>query len=77
MKKQSFAFHRAFKDALKEYPDSVRLQVYEAIIDYGLDLVKPKLTDKVADALFKCAQTLYLDSDIEKWQKRTNKRKSK
>ncbi len=30
-------FYRSFYEALKDLPDSERLQVYDAIFSYGLD----------------------------------------
>lgn len=41
MERESFVFYRSFRDAFRALDKDVRLRMYEAIIDYGLDLVEP------------------------------------
>lgn len=41
MKRESFVFYRSFRDAFNALDKDVRLRMYEAVIDYGLDLVEP------------------------------------
>lgn len=42
MKRESFVFYRSFRDAFRALDKDVRLRMYEAVIDYGLDLVEPR-----------------------------------
>lgn len=42
--KDSMVFYRSFYEALKDLPDSDRLQIYDAIFSYGLDLSEVKLS---------------------------------
>lgn len=41
MERESFVFYRSFRDAFRALDKDVRLRMYEAIIDYGLDLTEP------------------------------------
>lgn len=41
MKRESFVFYRSFRDAFNALDKDVRLRMYEAVIDYGLDLIEP------------------------------------
>lgn len=41
MERESFVFYRSFRDAFRDLDKDVRLRMYEAIIDYGLDLIEP------------------------------------
>ena len=41
MERESFVFYRSFRDAFRALDKDVRLRMYEAIIDYGLDLIEP------------------------------------
>ena len=41
MKRESFVFYRSFRDAFRALDKDVRLRMYEAVIDYGLDLIEP------------------------------------
>lgn len=41
MERESFVFYRSFRDAFCVLDKDVRLRMYEAIIDYGLDLIEP------------------------------------
>lgn len=44
MKRDSMIFYRSFFEAIKELPDENKLQVYDAIFDFGLNFKQPKLT---------------------------------
>ena len=48
----SFIFYRSFKESLEDLSDSDKLIMYEAISDYALDKIEPKLTG-FPSALFK------------------------
>ena len=41
MERETFIFYRSFRDAFRALDKDVRLRMYEAIIDYGLDLIEP------------------------------------
>ena len=41
MERESFVFYRSFRDAFRALDKDVRLRMYEAVIDYGLDLIEP------------------------------------
>lgn len=41
MERESFVFYRSFRDAFRALDKDIRLRMYEAIIDYGLDLIEP------------------------------------
>lgn len=45
MERESFVFYRSFRDAFRALDKDVRLRMYEAIIDYGLDLIEPHFED--------------------------------
>lgn len=55
MKGNSFVFHTEWKDILKEYREEVRLEVYEAIIEYATSgtLIELKPLSKMAFAVIK------------------------
>lgn len=55
MKGNSFVFHTEWKDILKEYREEVRLEVYEAIIEYATSgtLIELKPLSKMAFAFIK------------------------
>ena len=36
MKKESFVFYETWADAIRHLPDNERLQLYDAIMDYGI-----------------------------------------
>lgn len=48
----SFIFYRSFKESLEDLEDSDKLIMYEAISDYALDRIEPKLTG-FPNALFR------------------------
>lgn len=39
--RESFPFYKSFRDAIREVPPEVRVRIYDALISYGLDGVKP------------------------------------
>ena len=41
MERETFIFYRSFRDAFNALDKDVRLRMYEAVINYGLDLVEP------------------------------------
>ena len=73
MEKDSFVFRKEWRDAISELPDEVRLEIYEAIIEYG---TSGKLSDlkPMAMLAFNFAKTT-LDKDCERYQKISEKRK--
>lgn len=42
MERETFIFYRSFRDAFNALDKDVRLRMYEAVINYGLDLVEPR-----------------------------------
>ena len=72
MEKDSFVFYREWKDAISGLPDEVRLEIYEAIIEYG---TSGKLSDlkPMAMLAFSFAKTK-IDRDTEKYSATCAKR---
>lgn len=52
MERDSFIFYRSFWEALRQCPDDVRLQLYDAIADFALNFKKPDKLDGVAAIVF-------------------------
>lgn len=52
MERDSFIFYRSFWEALRQCPDDVRLQLYDAIADFALNFQKPSSLDGVAAIVF-------------------------
>lgn len=52
MERDSFIFYRSFWEALRQCPDDVRLQLYDAIADFALNFKKPNKLDGVAAIVF-------------------------
>ena len=79
MAKDTFIFRKEWKDAISGLPDEVRLEIYEAIIEYGtsgkLSVLKP-----MAMLAFNFAK-VSLDKDSERYsqisQKRSNAAKKR
>lgn len=73
MKGNSFVFHTEWKDILKEYREEVRLEVYEAIIEYATSgtLIKLKPLSKMAFAFIK----QQIDKDRENIETISEKRR--
>ena len=63
--RMSFSFYRSFRDALQDFPDEIRLKLYDAISNYALDLIEPNLTG-IANGAWKLIKPL-LDANIKKW----------
>ena len=71
MKKDSFVFRGEWKDAIMGLPDAVRLEIYEAIIEYGTSGTIPTLkpTAMMAFNFTKMA----IDRDRERYEERSEK----
>lgn len=52
MERDSFIFYRSFWEALRQCPNDVRLQLYDAIADFALNFKKPNKLDGVAAIVF-------------------------
>lgn len=74
MEKDSFIFRREWKDAICGLPDKMRLQIYEAIIEYGTSGEMPVL-DPMAMLAFNFTKA-FIDKDKEKYKKICEKRSS-
>lgn len=72
--KDSFVFRKVWSDAISELPDNIRLEIYEAIIEYGTTGNISKELKQVANALFKIAKAT-LDEDAEREKEISEKRK--
>ncbi len=73
MKGNSFVFHTEWKDILKEYREEVRLEVYEALIEYATSgtLIELKPLSKMAFAFIK----QQIDKDRENIETISEKRR--
>ena len=72
--KNSFVFRKVWSDAISELPDNIRLEIYEAIIEYGTSGNISKELKQVANALFKIAKAT-LDEDAEREKEISEKRR--
>lgn len=65
MKRNSFVFYKDWKEAIKDLPDEIRLEIYESIIEYAttgnIQELKP-----MASVAFNFIKTT-IDRDIEKY----------
>lgn len=65
MERNSFIFYKGWREAIKDLPDDVRLEIYESIIEYAttgnLQGLKP-----MANIAFNFIK-LDIDKDLEKW----------
>ena len=72
MAKETFVFRKEWKDAISGLPDEVRLEIYEAIIEYGtsgkLSVLKP-----MAMLAFNFAK-VSIDKDSERYSQISQKR---
>jgi len=68
MQKDSFTFHHEWFEALKGAPAEVRLEVYEAIVDYGLDGIVPADLQPMAQLAFHFAKKT-IDEDNERQER--------
>lgn len=75
MERQSFIFHREWAEAMKALAKDVRVEVYDAIIEYGLSGSTSGVLKPVAHALFTVFRAR-LDADISAWIDVCNKRKA-
>ena len=73
MQKDSFVFHKEWKDAIKELPDNVRLEVYEAVIEYGTSGTVRDNLSPMAELAFNFAKAR-LDRDEERYNEIRQKR---
>ena len=64
--RDSLIFYRSFMESFAELPDDERLQMYDAVIKYGLDGKEPKLSGLCA-ALFKLVKP-QLDANERRYQ---------
>ena len=73
MAKDTFIFRKEWKDAISGLPNEVRLEIYEAIIEYG---TSGKLTDlkQLAKIAFNFAKVA-IDKDAEKYAETISKRR--
>jgi len=67
-----FIFHHEFKEMLSEAPRQVRLEVYEAIVDYGTSGTLPNLK-AMGKVAFHLAKTM-IDKDTERQRQISEKR---
>ena len=72
MKKDTFVFRKEWKDAISGLPDEVRLEIYEAIIEYGTTGKSSDLKP-MAMLAFNFAKAT-LDRDVERYEEVKKKR---
>ena len=48
--RESFIFYRDWREALKKLPDKEKVEIYDAIVDYGLDGIEKALSP-IADVV--------------------------
>lgn len=73
MMKDTLVFRKEWKDAMSGLPNEVRLEVYEAIIEYGTSGTLPSGLKQMAMLAFNFAKTT-LDKDREKYEDTRKKR---
>lgn len=73
MMKDTLVFRKEWKDAMSGLPNEVRLEVYEAIIEYGTSGTLPSGLKQMAMLAFNFAKTT-LDKDREKYEETRKKR---
>ena len=66
MNRESFVFHREWYDAIKELDDSVRFEIYDAIVAEAFGLEEKKLSPLAQMAMNFIGQRL--DSDKKKYE---------
>lgn len=74
MEKGSFVFRKEWRDAISGLPGEVRLEVYEAIIEYGTSGTLPTGLKPMTMLAFNFARTT-LDRDAERYDKISAQRK--
>ena len=65
MQKDSFVFHKEWRDAISGLSSEIRLEVYEAIIEYGLSGTLTSSLRPMTMLAFNFAKAI-LDRDAEK-----------
>lgn len=65
--KASMIFYASWKEAIKDMPDNVRLEVYEAVIDYAMTGVTPDLSSLASLAFSFIRQDI--DRNTDKYEK--------
>lgn len=71
--RDSFIFYKEWKDAIADLPNDVRLEIYEAIIEYGTSGKLPTLKP-IANVAFNFIKTK-IDRNIEKYNEELSRRK--
>lgn len=71
--KDSFIFYKEWRDAIADLPNDVRLEIYEAIIEYGTSGKLPVLKP-IANVAFNFIKA-GIDRNIEKYNDTLNRRK--
>lgn len=74
MERQSFIFHKEWAEAMKKLPKDVRVEVYDAIIEYGLSGTTSAALKPVADALFTVFRAR-LEADMKRYEETVNRRR--
>lgn len=72
MTRNSFVFHAEWAEAVKKLPKDIRVDIYDAIIEYGLSGTVSAALKPVAEALFTVFRAR-LDADREKYEAKCNK----
>ncbi len=73
MERNSFVFYKEWKDAINGLPGEVRLEVYEAIVEYGTSGTLPTGLKPMAMLAFNFIKTT-LDKDVERYSEICRKR---
>jgi hypothetical protein len=72
MERQSFIFHAEWAEAMKKLPKDVRVEIYDAIIEYGLSGTISAALKPVAEALFTVFRAR-LDADRTKYESKVQR----
>ena len=80
-KKKSFVFYNDWYVAIKSFPDDIRLEIYESIVNYAFSGIEPTSSNSEVFMAFKFIQSA-IDKDVEKYnivckRNRTNGSKPK
>ena len=67
MTRDSFIFYKSFRDALQEVSEDVRLQIYDAIVDYSLGIVKDVNFSGIANVAWLLIKP-QLDANIQRYK---------
>ena len=63
--RNSFVFYKAWREAIRDLPDDVRLDIYESVIEYGTSGKLPALNPMVELAL------RFIKMDIDRDEERS------